>query len=52
VGASTCKIEMQKLLGKVNYLRRFISNLARKVDAFTPILRLKIMPILVGVELQ
>jgi hypothetical protein len=33
VGASTCKIEMQKLLGKVNYLRRFISNLAGKVDA-------------------
>jgi hypothetical protein len=25
----------------VNYLRRFVSNLARKVDAFTPIPRLK-----------
>jgi hypothetical protein len=25
----------------VNYLRRFISNLAGKIDAFTPILRLK-----------
>jgi hypothetical protein len=32
---------MQKFLGKVNYLRRFISNLARKIGAFTPILRLK-----------
>jgi hypothetical protein len=32
---------MQKFLGKVTYLRRFISNLARKIDAFTPILRLK-----------
>jgi hypothetical protein len=41
VGPPTCKVEMQKFLGKVNYLRRFISNLARKIDAFTPILRLK-----------
>jgi hypothetical protein len=32
---------MQKFLGKVNYLRRFIVNLARKVDAFTSILRIK-----------
>jgi hypothetical protein len=39
--APTCKKEAQKLLGKVNYLRRFISNLAGKIDAFVPILRLK-----------
>ena len=32
---------MQKFLGKVNYLRRFIANLSGKVDASTPILRLK-----------
>ena len=32
---------MQKFLGKVNYLKRFIVNLAGKVDAFTAILRLK-----------
>jgi hypothetical protein len=32
---------MQKFLGKENFLRRFISNLAGKIDAFTPILRLK-----------
>ena len=32
---------LQKFLGKVNYLRRFISNLSGKIDAFTPILRLK-----------
>ena len=37
----TCKVEVQRFLGKVNYLRRFISNLAGKIDAFTPILRLK-----------
>jgi hypothetical protein len=41
MGPPTCKLEVQKFLGKVNYLRRFISNLARKIDAFTPILRLK-----------
>jgi hypothetical protein len=32
---------MQKFLGKVNYLRRFIVNLSGKIDAFTPVLRLK-----------
>ena len=39
--APACKKDLQKFLGKVNYLRRFISNLSRKVDAFTSILRLK-----------
>jgi hypothetical protein len=41
VGPPTCKLEMQKFLSKVNYLRRFISNLAGKINAFTPILWLK-----------
>jgi hypothetical protein len=41
VGPPTCKVEVQKFLDKVNYLRRFISNLAGKIDAFTPILRVK-----------
>jgi hypothetical protein len=40
VGPPTYKLEMQKFLGKVNYLWRFISNLARKIDAFTLVLRL------------
>jgi hypothetical protein len=35
------KNDMQKLLGKVNYLRWFISNLSEKISAFAPILRLK-----------
>ena len=39
--APTCKKDLLKFLGKVNFLRRFISNLSRKIDAFTPILRLK-----------
>ena len=41
VQAPSCKKDMQKFLGKVNYLRRFITNLSGKVDAFTQILRLK-----------
>jgi hypothetical protein len=41
VQAPTSKKELQRFLGKVNYLRRFICNLFGKVDAFTPLLRLK-----------
>ena len=41
VEALTCKKDLQKFLGKVNYLRRFIFNLSGKIDSFTPILRLK-----------
>ena len=37
----TCKRDVQKLLGKINYLRRFISNLARKIESFIPLLWLK-----------
>ena len=41
MSAPTCKLEIQKFLIKVTYLCRFISKLVDKVDAFTPILRLK-----------
>jgi hypothetical protein len=41
VKAPTCKKDLQKFLGKVNYLRRFICNLSGKVNAFAPLLRLK-----------
>ena len=41
VEAPTCKKDLQKFLGKVNFLRRFISILSGKIDAFTPILQLK-----------
>ena len=41
VQAPTCKKDMQKFLGKVNYLRRFIANLFEKIIPFTPILKLK-----------
>jgi hypothetical protein len=36
-----CKRDMQKLLGKVIYLRRFITNLAGKIGPFMPLLKLK-----------
>ena len=35
------KKELQSLLGKINFLRRFISNLSGKTKAFSPLLRLK-----------
>ena len=41
VETPTCKKDLQKFLGKINFLRRFISNLSGKIDAFTPILQLK-----------
>jgi hypothetical protein len=36
-----CKNDMQKFLEKINYLRRFIFNLSKKISAFAPILQLK-----------
>nr|KYP44432.1 Retrotransposable element Tf2 [Cajanus cajan] len=35
------KKELQYLLGKVNFLRRFISNLSSKTKVFSPLVRLK-----------
>jgi hypothetical protein len=33
-----CKYDMQKFLGKLNYLRRFIFYLLEKISVFAPIL--------------
>jgi hypothetical protein len=33
--------ELQSLLGKINFVRRFISNLSQKVLPFSPLLRMK-----------
>jgi hypothetical protein len=41
VQAPTCKKGLQKFLGNVNYLMRFIANLFGKIIPFTPILKLK-----------
>jgi len=39
--APSTKKELQSLLGKINFLIRFISNLSGKTQAFSPLLRLK-----------
>jgi len=39
--APTNKTELQSLIGKVNFIRRFISNLSKKNRAFSPLLKLK-----------
>src|ERR1044072_1795408 len=39
--APTSKKELQSLLGKINFLRRFISNLSGRTQVFSPLLRLK-----------
>ncbi|CAN6542153.1 unnamed protein product [Malus baccata var. baccata] len=37
----TKKMQLQRLLGKINFLRRFIANLAGKIQPLTHLLRLK-----------
>ena len=37
----TNKKELQSLIGKINFIRRFISNLSGRINAFTPLLKLK-----------
>ena len=39
--APTNKTELQSLIGMVNFIRRFISNLSGKIRAFSPLLKLK-----------
>ncbi|XP_058766406.1 uncharacterized protein LOC131640003 [Vicia villosa] len=39
--APSTKKELQSLLRKINFLRRFISNLSGRIQAFSPLLRLK-----------
>jgi hypothetical protein len=41
IGEPACKKDVQKLLGMINYLRCFISNLAGRVDSLLPLARLK-----------
>ena len=37
----TTKIELQSLLGKINFIRRFISNMSERILPFSPLLKLK-----------
>jgi hypothetical protein len=41
IGESVCKKGVRKLLGKINYLRHFISNLAGRVESLLPLVHLK-----------
>jgi hypothetical protein len=41
VVAPANKTELQSLIGKINFIRRFISNLSGKIKAFSPLLKLK-----------
>jgi len=41
VVAPAHKIELQSLIGKINFIRRFVSNLSGKIKAFSPLLKLK-----------
>jgi hypothetical protein len=41
IGEPMCKKDVQKLLGKINYLRRFISNLAGRVESLLPLVWFK-----------
>jgi hypothetical protein len=38
---SACKKDVQSMLGKINYLRRFISILAGRIELLLPLVRLK-----------
>ena len=40
--APTNKTEFQSLIGKINFIRWFISNLSGKIRAFSPLLKLKV----------
>jgi hypothetical protein len=35
------KTELQSLLGKINFIKRFISNLSERILPFSPLLKLK-----------
>ena len=37
----TTKTELQSLLRKINFIRRFISNLSERILPFSPLLKLK-----------
>jgi len=39
--APTNKTELQSLISKINFIRRFISTLSGKIRAFSPLLKLK-----------
>ena len=45
----TNKTELQSLLGKINFIRTFISNMSERILPFSPLLKLKMIKNLNGV---
>jgi hypothetical protein len=41
IKAPSNKKELQSLIGKINFIRRFISNMSERIQPFTPLVRLK-----------
>src|SRR6185437_10956530 len=41
VVAPETKVELKSLIGKINFIRRFIANLFGKIQPFSPLLKLK-----------
>ena len=41
VVAPKTKVELQSLIGKINFIQRFISNLSEKIQPFSSLLKLK-----------
>ena len=41
VEAPTTKVLLQSLIGKINFIRRFISSLSEKIQPFSSLLKLK-----------
>jgi hypothetical protein len=39
--ASTTKRELQQLIGKINFIRRFIFNLSRWIEPFIDLVKIK-----------
>ena len=41
VVAPETKVELELFIGKINFIRRFISSLSGKIQPFNPLLKLK-----------
>jgi hypothetical protein len=41
IKAPSNKKELQSLIGKINFIKRFISNMFERIHPFTPLLKLK-----------
>jgi hypothetical protein len=41
IKAPSNKKELRSLIGKINFIRRFISNMSERIQPFTPLLKLK-----------